>query len=426
MRIGIPRQSQSRERRVAITPAGVTKLVGDGHDVFVEVGAGLRAGIDDAEYREAGATVDQRVAVIGSGGVIVQTVGPAIDELNQPDWSRLGPDHTLIAVHDPLWDPGRAEALAGTGATIVSLDLIPRITRAQSMDVLSSMATVAGDQAVLLAAVRSPRLFPMMMTAGGTVPPTRALVLGAGVAGLQAIATAKRLGAVVEAYDIRPAAMEQIASVGAKPIELDLGSADAEDSDGYAKAQAEDLTRRQNEALLPHVADADVVISTASIPGTASPELITTEMVEAMRPGSVIIDLAAERGGNCRLTDADGEVNHNGVMIFGPTDLPSRAAATSSLMFSNNVVSFIRHLVTAGGGDRDGSGSPDIVWDFDDEITVDTIVGRDGEVVHPRVRAKLGLGPVPSTKPPTADSESGADSESDAAAGRDTDGDEEE
>ncbi|MDH4279346.1 MAG: NAD(P)(+) transhydrogenase (Re/Si-specific) subunit alpha, partial [Acidimicrobiia bacterium] len=201
---------------------------------------------------------------------------------------------------------------------------------------------------------------------------------------------------------------------------------DAEDSDGYAKAQAEDLTRRQNEALLPHVADADVVISTASIPGTASPELITTEMVEAMRPGSVIIDLAAERGGNCRLTDADGEVNHNGVMIFGPTDLPSRAAATSSLMFSNNVVSFIRHLVTAGGGDRDGSGSPDIVWDFDDEITVDTVVGRDGEVVHPRVRAKLGLGPVPSTKPPTADSESGADSESDAAAGRDTDGDEEE
>ncbi len=393
MRIGIPRQSQSRERRVAITPTGVAKLVADGHELFVEVGAGLRAGIDDADFRTAGATVDQRVAVIGNGGMIVQTVGPAIDELTQPDWSRLGPDHTLIAVHDPLWDPGRAEALAGTGATIVSLDLIPRITRAQSMDVLSSMATVAGYQAVLLAAMRSPRLFPMMMTAGGTVPPTRAVVLGAGVAGLQAIATAKRLGAVVEAYDIRPAAMEQIASVGAKPIELDLASEDSEDSGGYAKAQTEDMNRRQNAALLPYVADADVVISTAAIPGAASPELITTEMVEAMRPGSVIVDLAAERGGNCRLTDPDSEVNHNGVLIFGPTDLPSRAAATSSLLFSNNLVTFIRHL-SSDNDDEGGPGSPTVVWDFDDEITAGTVVGRGGEVVHPRVRAKLGLSPV--------------------------------
>ncbi len=401
MRIAVPRQSQSRERRVAITPAGVTKLVADGHEVLVEVGAGLRAGIDDADFRAAGATVDQRVAVIGADGVIVQTVGPAIDELTQPDWSRLGPDHVLVAVHDPLWDPGRAEALAGTGATIVSLDLIPRITRAQSMDVLSSMATVAGYQAVLLAAMRSPRLFPMMMTAGGTVPPARAVVLGAGVAGLQAIATSKRLGAVVEAYDIRPAAMEQIASVGAKPIELDLGSDDAEDSGGYAKAQTEDVNRRQNEALLPYVADADVVISTAAIPGAASPELITTEMVEAMRPGSVIIDLAAERGGNCRLTDADGEVNHNGVLIVGPTDLPSRAAATSSLLFSNNVITFVRHLSDEGA---DGE-KPAIHWDFDDEITAETVVGHGGEVVHPRVRAKLGLAPLPTSGSQSGDDE---------------------
>lgn len=428
MRIAIPRQSQSRERRVAITPAGVSKLVDDGHDVHVEVGAGLRAGIDDADYRNAGATVNQRVAVIGSEGVVVQTVGPAIDELNQPDWSHLGPGHMLVAVHDPLWDPGRAEALAGTGATIVSLDLIPRITRAQSMDVLSSMATVAGYQAVLMAAMRSPRLFPMMMTAGGTVPPARAVVLGAGVAGLQAIATARRLGAVVEAYDIRPAAMEQIASVGAKPIKLDLGSGDAEDAGGYAKAQTEDMNRRQNEALLPYVADADVVISTAAVPGAASPELITTEMVEAMRPGSVIIDLAAERGGNCRLTDADAEVNHHGVLIFGPTDLPSRAAATASLLFSNNVVTYLRHLVAAAQGGEDGDDddadadanrAPCIALDLDDEITAATVVGLGGEVVHPGVRAKLGLAPVASTS-----QHAGTDAGSDA--GTDSEGDEEE
>jgi NAD(P) transhydrogenase subunit alpha len=252
------------------------------------------------------------------------------------------------------------------------------------------------------------------------------------VAGLQAIATAKRLGAVVEAYDIRPAAMEQIASVGAKPIELDLGSDEAEDSDGYAKAQSEDVSRRQNEGLLPYVADADVVISTASIPGAASPELLTTEMVEAMRPGSVIIDLAAERGGNCRLTDADGEVNHKGVFIFGPTDLPSRAAATSSLLFSNNVVAFIRHLVAADG-DADGDGgSPEIIWDFDDEITAGTVVGRDGEVVHAGVRAKLGLGPVAakrlssSTGEADNDNDAGADSEPDTEIDEDTEGDEEE
>ncbi len=433
MRIGIPRQSQSRERRVALTPPGVAKLVGDGHDVFVEVGAGLRAGIDDAEYRSAGATVDQRGAVIGTGGVLIQTVGPAIDELNQPDWTRLGPDHTLIAVHDPLWDPGRAEALAGTGATIVSLDLMPRITRAQSMDVLSSMATVAGYQAVLLAAMRSPRLFPMMMTAGGTVPPARVLVLGAGVAGLQAIATSKRLGAVVEAYDIRPAAMEQIASVGAKAIVLDLGAddGDAEDSGGYAKAQTEEMNRRQNEALLPHVADADVVISTAAIPGAASPELITTEMVEAMRPGSVIVDLAAERGGNCRLTDADGEVTHDGVLITGPTDLPSRAAATSSLLFSNNVVTFIRHLAPGGDGDGDNSdggsdGAASIVWDFNDEITVETVVGCDGEIVHPRVRAKLGLAPMAADRSADRGSDAGVASESAADSDTETEGEEEE
>jgi NAD(P) transhydrogenase subunit alpha len=385
MRIGVPRQSQSRERRVGLTPTGAAKLVADGHEVFVEVGAGLKSGLEDNDYRDAGATVEQRGTVIGDHGLVVQTVGPAIDELSQPDWSRLNTKHTLVALHDPLWDPGRAEALASTGATIVSLDLIPRITRAQSMDVLSSMSTVAGYQAVLLAAGRIPRLFPMLMTAGGTVPPTKILVLGAGVAGLQAIATARRLGAVVEGYDIRSAAMEQIASLGARPIDLQLETEQSEDAEGYARAQSDDLTRRQNEALLPHIADADIVISTAAIPGAASPELITTEMVDAMRPGSVIIDLAAERGGNCRLSEPDGEVKHNGVLILGPTDLPSRAAATASLMFSNNVVALIRHLT---GEDNE------VHIDLDDEITSGTVVGFNGEVVHAQVRAKLGLSPM--------------------------------
>ena len=385
MRIGIPRQSQSRERRVAVTPAGATKLIDDGHHVHVEVGAGIKAGITDDDYRRVGATVDQRVAVIGDGGVIVQTVGPAIDELSRPDWSRLGHDHTVIALHDPLWDPGRAEALAGTGATIISLELIPRITRAQSMDVLSSMATVSGYQAVLVAALRSPRLFPMMMTAGGTVPPAKMLVLGAGVAGLQAIATARRLGAVVKAYDIRAAAREQIASVGGRPIELSVESRDSEDSGGYARTQTVDVNRRQTEALTPHVAEADVVITTASIPGAPSPELITTEMVEAMGPGSIIVDLAAERGGNCRMTDPDGEVTHHGVLILGPTDLVSQASSTASLLFSNNLVTLLRHLTNDHG---------DLEIDFHDEITEAVVVGRHGEVVHPDVRAKLGLSPL--------------------------------
>ena len=222
-------------------------------------------------------------------------------------------------------------------------------------------------------------MLPMMMTAAGTVPPSRFVVLGAGVAGLQAIATARRLGAVVEGYDIRPAAMEQIQSLGAKPIELELQTEEAEDSGGYAAEQTEELNRRQNEQLTPYIAEADAVITTAAIPGAVSPELITTEMVEAMRPGSVIIDLAAERGGNCRLTTADDEVLHEGVLILGPTDLASRAAGTSSQMFSNNVISLLRHIAPDGK----------ITLDMDDEIIAGTVVSTGGAVTHPAVLARL-------------------------------------
>jgi NAD(P) transhydrogenase subunit alpha len=375
----------------------VATLVAASHQVEVEVGAGLRAGFTDAHYREAGANIAQRGAVIGSSGVVVQVNGPTAEELASPEWQQLGTNHTLVALHDPLWLPERADALAKTDAAIVSLELIPRTTRAQSMDVLSSMATVAGYEAALLGADRLPKMLPMMMTAAGTVPPARFVILGAGVAGLQAIATARRLGAVVEAYDIRPAAMEQIESVGAKAIEIDLSGPSGEsteDAGGYAKEQTDDVNRRQNELLTPYIADADVVISTAAIPGAASPELVTSEMVEAMRPGSVIVDLAAERGGNCRLTVADEEVQHDGVLILGPTDLASRAAATSSQMFSNNVISLLKHLTADG----------EPTFDMTDEITAGTVVAHSGHVIHPAVRSKLGLAPL---DPPTEEQSSG-------------------
>ncbi len=389
MRIGVPRETSSRERRVALTPPGVATLVSASNQVVVEVGAGLKAGFSDDAYRDAGATIDQRAAVIGDGGVIVQITGPSDEELTGPEWRGLGAGHTLIGQHDPLWRPERVAALAGTGASVVSLELIPRTTKAQSMDVLSSMATVAGYEAALLAATRIPKLLPMMMTAAGTVSPARFVVLGAGVAGLQAIATSRRLGAVVQGYDIRPAAIEQIQSLGAKAIELDLSfrGGGAEADGGYAAEQTEELNRRQHEQLLPFIAEADAVITTAAVPGAASPELITTQMVEAMRPGSVIVDLAAERGGNCRLTVADDEVTHRGVLLLGPTDLPSKAAATSSQMFSNNVMSLLKHLAPDG----------EPVLDFDDEITAGTVVGHHGEVRHPRVRQALQLEPLDHT-----------------------------
>ncbi len=393
MRIGVPRETKSRERRVALTPSGAATLVAAGHEVTVEVGAGLKAGFDDSAYREVGATIDQRAAVIGPAGVVLAVHGPAAEEVADPAWSRLGPDHTVIAQHDPLWAPDRAAALAKTGATTVSLELIPRTTKAQSMDVLSSSATVAGYEAALLAASRSAKMLPLMMTAAGTVPPSRFVVIGAGVAGLQAIATARRLGAVVEGYDIRPEAMEQIRSLGAKSIELDLGGEAAEGTGGYAAEQTEELNRRQNELLTPYLAEADAVITTAAIPGRESPELLTTAMVEAMKPGSIIIDLAAERGGNCRLTVADQEIIHEGVVILGPTDLASRSAATASQMFSNNVISLLKHLGPDG----------EIALDFEDEITAGTVVTHDGKVRHPAVRERLGLEPEPTADTSTDD-----------------------
>ena len=350
-----------RERRVALTPTGTADLVADGHEVAVRTGAGALAGFTDQAYGEAGATIEDADAEYRPG--VVLTLGAPT--------GAFGPDHVIVGMLDPRWRPEPIATLAGGGATVLALELMPRITRAQSMDVLSSMATVAGTEAVLLAATRLPKLFPLMMTAAGTIPPAKVLVLGAGVAGLQAIATARRLGAVVSGYDVRPAATEQIRSVGATAIELDLGVGDAEDAGGYATVQTDDVAERQRDALAPHIAEADVVITTAAIPGAASPLLVTAAMVEAMAPGSVIVDMAAERGGNCELTRADEVVHHGGVEVLGPTDLASAAAQSASEMYSNNLVTLIRHL------DDDGR----LHLDPDDEITGAIVVARDGRLL---------------------------------------------
>jgi len=354
-----------REQRVALTPDGVAKLVADGHEVAVEAGAGDRAEFSDRSYEDVGATLVDRATAHREASIVLTVDVPGLG----PEPFRS--DQIVIGMLDPRWHPEPIAELAKGGATLLALELVPRITRAQSMDVLSSMATVVGTEAVVLAARRLAKLFPLMMTAAGTISPANVLVLGAGVAGLQAIATARRLGAVVEGYDVRPAASEQIESLGARAIHLDLETGEAEDEGGYARAQGQEVAERQRTALAPHVAKADVVIATAAVPGAASPLLLTTSMVEAMEPGSVIVDLAAERGGNCELTEPDREVVHGSVHIFGPTDLASSAAATASQLYSNNLLSLVRHL--------DQDGVPRI--DMDDEITAAIVVAREGELL---------------------------------------------
>ncbi|NCG22595.1 MAG: NAD(P)(+) transhydrogenase (Re/Si-specific) subunit alpha [Actinobacteria bacterium] len=376
MRISAITESREGERRVALTPEAAQKLVSDGHTVTIESGAGAAIGALDNDYRDAGALIaDNRAGAIAAADLVASINHSHVDDL-----PGLNKRHTLVALLDPLWRPEPMTAIAATGATALSLELVPRITRAQSMDVLSSMATVAGYQAVLTAAQQLPRMFPLLMTAAGTVAAARVVILGAGVAGLQAIATARRLGAIVEAYDVRPAAAEQIRSLGAKSIDLQLDTAGSEDAGGYAKAQGDDEQARQQAALTPFIAAADVVITTAAIPGVRSPLLVTKAMVESMRPGSLIVDLAAERGGNCALTVADEVVDHGGVIILGSTQLESGSARSSSQMFANNLVTLIRHLT---------DDELNLTIDPDDEITGAMLVTRGGEVVHPRVKAAL-------------------------------------
>ena len=384
MIIGIPSEIKTGERRVAMSPVNVKSLTDKGIKVLFQANAGDASGYPDAEYEQAGATITaDRAEIFAAADILlqVQSFGSNNDN-SDGDLASLRSGQVVIGMMDPLATPSAAQAVAGTGATAIALELVPRISRAQSMDVLSSMATLAGYKAVLMGASASPRIFPMLMTAAGTLKPARVLIMGVGVAGLQACATAKRLGALVEAYDVRPAAREQIISVGAKPVELDLDTGESEGAGGYAKAQGEDFLRRQRELMTAVIAEQDIIITTAAIPGAKSPILVTEDMVKAMKPGSVIVDLAAERGGNCDLTQQGKTIIAHGVTIIGPENVPSELAYHATQMYGKNLQTLLELII-------DGEGNLNL--DFKDEIVAGTVVAHRGDVPHPHMRKLLGL-----------------------------------
>jgi NAD(P) transhydrogenase subunit alpha len=381
MIVGVPKETFPGERRVALVPAVLPTLAKAKWEVLVESGAGDAAFYPDAAYVEKGARIAaSRAEVFATADAVFQVLGHgANDKTGRADLPLLRRDQVLVAFLRPLGSPESVKEIAATCATAFAVELMPRITRAQNMDALSSMSTVAGFKAVLLAASTLPRMFPMLTTAAGTIPPARVLVVGAGVAGLQAIATARRLGAVVSGYDVRPAVKEQVQSLGAKFVELPLETAGAEDAAGYARAQDEAFYRRQRELMARVVAESDVVITTAVVPGKKAPVLITAEMVHGMAPGSVIVDLAAERSGNCELTRPDETVVAHGVTIIGPVNLASSVPFHASQMYARNLTAFFLHLL------KDAK----LEVNLEDEITRETLVTRGGEVVHPRVREAL-------------------------------------
>jgi len=390
--IGIPAEIKTAEKRVAMSPANVQSLTDKGVKVLFQTNAGDAAGYPDTLYTEAGATIStDRAEIFAQADIIlqVQSFG-SNNENSEADLASLRSGQMVIGMMDPLASPQAAQALADKGATAIALELVPRISRAQSMDVLSSMATLAGYKAVLMGASAAPRIFPMLMTAAGTLQPARVLIMGVGVAGLQACATAKRLGAVVEAYDVRPAAREQIISVGAKPVELDLDTGESEGAGGYAKAQGEDFLKRQRELMTAVVAEQDIIITTAAIPGAKSPILVTEDMVKAMKPGSVIVDLAAERGGNCDLTEQGETVVAHGVTILGPENVPSELAHHASQMYGKNMQTLLELIL-----DEEGN----LNLDFNDEIVAGTVVAHKGEVPHPHMRKLLGLPEIKASEP---------------------------
>jgi len=382
MIVGVPKETFPGERRVALIPASVATLLQLGLHVKIEAGAGEAAGFSDAQYRDKGAQIAASRHDVFTCDVVVQVRAlGANPQAGQADLPMMDRGQVIIGTCDPLGMPRQAQEMAERGATLFSLELMPRISRAQSMDVLSSMATIAGYRAVLLAATALPKLFPLLTTAAGTITPAKVFIVGAGVAGLQAIATARRLGAVVSAYDVRAAVKEQVQSLGCRFVEMPLETDQAEGQGGYAKAMDEEFYRRQREFMLRVVADHDVVITTAAVPGKKAPILITAEMVAAMAPGSVVVDVAAERGGNCELTRPGETFVSGGVTILGPTNLPSEAPYHASQMFAKNLTTFLAHLI------KDGR----LRIDLDDEITRETLVARDGQVVYPKVREALGI-----------------------------------
>jgi NAD(P) transhydrogenase subunit alpha len=377
MIVGVPKETFPGETRVSLVPAALGPLSNKGLEIMVEAGAGTEAGYGDHLYHEKGATIaSSRTELFSRADVITQVRAlGANPEAGRSDLELMRDGQIIIGTCDPLVKHEANRALAGRGVSLLSLELMPRITRAQSMDILSSMATIAGYKAVLMAANTLPKMFPMMMTAAGTISPARVFVVGAGVAGLQAIASAKKLGAVVEAYDVRPAVKEQVESLGGKFVELELETGDAEDAGGYAKAMDEEFYRKQREMMIKVVAANDVVITTAAVPGKKAPTLVTEEMVRGMQPGSVIVDLAAERGGNCEMTRPGETVKAGGVTILGPLNVPATIPFHASQMFSKNVATFLLHLVHEGA----------VQLDPEDEITAGTLVVHQGKIVHPMV-----------------------------------------
>jgi H+-translocating NAD(P) transhydrogenase subunit alpha len=381
MRVGAPKETWPGETRVALIPTGVALLKKAGLDVVIEQGAGTAAGFPDAAYMQSGAQIAARSEVFSTSDIILQVRSVP------PELSLLRSGQTVIGFADPLGSPDAISAIAQTGAAALSMELMPRITRAQSMDALSAMATIAGYKGVLLAADSLPRMFPMLMTAAGTLSAAKVFIVGAGVAGLQAIATSRRLGAKVEAYDVRPAVKEQVQSLGARFVEMALETGDAEDKGGYAKAQDEAFYRRQREMMLRVVAGSDVVITTALIPGKKAPILVTEEMVDGMAPGSVVVDLAAERGGNCALTKPDQVVVHKSITILGPSNPAASIPHHASQMYSKTITTFLAHLLG-----KDGAAKASLELNLSDEITRETLLTRGGEVVHPRVKELLSVG----------------------------------
>ena len=378
MKVAVLKETRTGERRVALVPQGVQELVKAGLSVSVEAGAGVRAGVSDALYVEAGAAIaDSATEALAGAQLVVRVNAPSTEG---PDEVALLPEGAiLVSFLSPLTRPDVVRRLVERRVTGISMEMVPRISRAQSMDALSSQATVAGYKAVLLAAGLLPKFLPMFTTAAGTIRPGKVLVLGAGVAGLQAIATARRLGAVVEAFDVRPAVKEQVQSLGARFLEADEEVA-AEGEGGYAKELSKDQHEKELALIAGAISEVDIVITTAQIPGRDAPELITEEMLRSMRPGSVIVDLAAESGGNCRLTRADETVTHHEVSILGPTNLPATIPVHASQMYSKNVVTLLREML-----DEEGN----LALDFENDVIGPATVTHAGEVRNERVKSSL-------------------------------------
>jgi proton-translocating NAD(P)+ transhydrogenase subunit alpha len=386
MIVGVPRESYPGERRVALVPTVIPHLAKAGLEVVIEAGAGVGAGFPDADYSAKGAKIlTDRAEVFRAADIVVQVLCyGSNDQTGKADVPFLRRGQVLIGFLRPLGSLETIREVAATGVTSFSIEFMPRSTRAQSMDALSSMGTICGYKAVLIAAGELPKIFPMLTTAAGTITPARVLVIGAGVAGLQAIATARRLGAVVSAYDLRPAAKEQVQSLGGRFVELPIEAKDAQDAGGYARAQDEDFYRRQRELLGKVVAENDVVITAAVVPGKKSPVLVTRDMVAGMAPGSVIVDLAAERGGNCELTKAGEIIVERSVTIVGLFNLATAVPYHASQMYAKNITAFLVYMVKEGK----------LQLNLEDEIIQSTLVTQGGEVINPRVREFFSLPPL--------------------------------